>query len=150
MALADTTQRIKDFLAGAQVENYRAGKLLLEVQTSKAFKKEGFKSFHAYVGSVVEKKQTSWVYRLVTVALYFSEGDAPNGIDNLYDLYALQQVAFPALQPADLVHGTHSFNDADGVEHVLDFEKDHSRSTLETLLALFHAQPKPPKVALHS
>jgi hypothetical protein len=148
MALEDTTKRIKAFLAGAEIENYRAGRLLNEVEASKSYK-EGFKSFHAYLLSLVEKKKLSWVYKLLTVALYFAESDAPYGIENLYDLYGLQQAAFPAQQPSDLLRGTHTFKDPDGVGHVLDFQQDHTRATLEELLALFHARHKP-NVELHT
>jgi hypothetical protein len=148
MALDDTTKRIKAFLGGAEVENYRAGRLLNEVEASKSYK-EGFKSFHAYLLSLVEKKKLASVYKLLTVVLYFAESDAPYGIENLYDLYGLQQAAFPALQPADLLRGTHAFKDPDGVEHVLDFQTDHTRATLEELLALFRARHKAP-AALHT
>jgi hypothetical protein len=148
MALEDTTKRIKAFLDGAEVENYRAGRLLAEVESSKAYK-EGFKSFHAFLLSLVEKKKLSWIYKLLTVVLYFAESDAPNGIANLYDLYCLQQAAFPALQPADLLRGTHAFKDPDGVEHALDFQKDHTQATLEELLSLFHARHKA-QVKLHT
>jgi hypothetical protein len=144
MPLTDTTRGIRDNLAGAERDYYRAGKLLIQVRDHKEFKEGGLHSFHAYLKGPLSDVDTTWAYELMDVASYFAEEDAGTySVTSLEQLCRIQADVFPAQQPSALLTGTHSFTDPDGEVHVLDFQKDHTVKTLKAFLAAHRGRSAP-------
>lgn len=149
MSLDTQTQEIRKLRTGSSEANYQAGVMLIQIRKAKVFKEKGYRSFNEYLAKDLSDMDRSWGYVAMTVAEHFTVDHARQyGLKALKCLCNIAREVFKDKKPADLLTGEHRFTDEEGVEQVLDFQKEHGVAALKTYLSTFRDaqdQVKAPK-----
>jgi hypothetical protein len=147
--LESRRKQLKEHVGLANGHQLLDGHALLEIKEEELFFAKGYSSFNKYLAAELPGMDRSWCFRRMTVAKTFTQEDAQAyGIDSLRHLCTLSKEVFTEKKPRELMVGEHTKVDAKGVTRTLNFETEHTRRALLSLIQAFRKARRPPPLPM--